>query len=121
MELSPLTPTPAPDASAVDIGPPIVGNERIPAGPAGVTVVYVVADLTVVLRVPPYALVIQFDPEAWAVGYGDGAVLVDHLSAGDHVVAEVVIVGVGGERQVGHHRAEMQHGRELDAELSGRV
>src|SRR5207247_2378837 len=35
------------------------------------------------------------------------------------VVGEVVVVGVGGEGQVGQHGAEMQHGGELDAELAG--
>ena len=51
----------------------------------------------------------------------DRAVLVLQLSALDDVVGQVVVVRVGGEGQVRHHRAQMQHRRELNAELAGGV
>ena len=44
-----------------------------------------------------------------------------NLPALDDVVGQVVIVRIGREGQVRHDRAQVQHRRELDAELAGRV
>ena len=60
-------------------------------------------------------------PRPGPVGHANRAVLVRHLAALDDVVGQVVIVRVGGEREIRHDGAEVQHRRELNAELAGRV
>jgi len=62
---------------------------------------------------------VERDAEAGTVGNRDRAVAISELAADDDVVDEMVVMRVGRVGQVGQHGAEMQHGRELDAELSG--
>ena len=69
--------------------------------------------------IPRDALAIERDAEAWGGRHGHRAVAVLSLAACDHVVHEVMVVRVGGEREVRDDRAEMQHRRELNAQLPG--
>jgi len=63
-------------------------------------------------------LAVQRNSKARAPRHGQAARFVSHLPARDHIVFEVVIVRIGGEGQVWNDRAQMQHGRELNPELS---
>ncbi len=62
---------------------------------------------------------VERDAEAGTVGNRDRAVAISELAADDDVVDQMVVMRVGRVGQVGQHGAEMQHGRELDAELAG--
>src|SRR5256886_12256206 len=69
----------------------------------------------VVLR---QAVAVELHAEPRSVRHGDRAVAVLQLAALDHVVEEVVVVGIRGEREVRDHGAQVQHGRQLDPQLA---
>jgi len=65
--------------------------------------------------------VVEFDAQAGGGGDLDFSILVFHEAALDDVALEMVIVGVGGEGEIGEGGGEVEHGGELDAELAGGV
>src|SRR5581483_12100348 len=90
---------------------------RHPVGTAGVAVVRVAADRAEQLVVRAQPVAVELDAQPRAAGHGDLAVDVAHESSLDDVVAEVMVVRVGRELQVGEEGAEVQHGGQLDAQL----
>jgi len=100
------------------VGPAIVRDERCPARPARVLIVRIGSKLAIEILVLGELVAVQPHAQPGGIGHANRAVLVCQLSAFDDIVFEVVIVGIGGERQVRHHRPQMQHRRELDAELA---
>src|SRR5665647_3396216 len=103
------------------IGPAVVGNDGCPAGAAGVPIVGVAAETLVEFAVLAQFFAIQLDAEAGLIGHTDPAVFVAHEATLNDVVRQVMVVGIGGEGEVGDDRAEMQHGGQLNAEFAGGV
>src|SRR6266542_3573057 len=103
------------------IGPLVIGNERIPAGPAGIAVVRIAAELTEKLVIARELVAVERDTETGRIGHGERAVAIDELAARNHVVGHVVIVRVGGVAEVCHDGTEVQHRRELDAQFARAV
>src|ERR1017187_4541670 len=98
------------------VGPAVVGNDGGPAGAAGILIVGVAAETLVELGVFAQFFAIELDAEAGLIGDADRAVLVAHEPALNHIVLQVMVVGIGGEGEVRDHGAEMQHGGELNAD-----
>ena len=101
------------------IGPVGARHLRKPVGPARVAVVGVAAELAGrAPRTRATRVAVEPHAEAGPVGHRDGAVTVGQLAAFDHVVGELVVVRVGAKVRFGQDRAEVQHRRELHAELA---
>src|SRR5450759_1401316 len=83
------------DRRVVRIGPLLVGDARVPAGPARVAVVRIAPQLLVERRVTRHSFRVQPDAEARPIRHGNGAVAIRKLAALDDVVGQVVVVGVG--------------------------
>src|SRR5689334_18113677 len=75
------------------IGPAGVGDERIPARPAGIPVVGVAAEPPVQLGVAADLVAVEPDAQARRGGHRDAAVAEGEPAALDHVVGEMMIVG----------------------------
>src|SRR3954471_23325994 len=103
------------------IGPAGIRHEWRPARAARILIVPVVAHLAVELRVFRELLPVEFYTKAGAVGNAHRPALVLQLPALDDVVNEVVIVRVGRKREVRDDSSEMQHRRQLNAELARRM
>src|ERR1035438_1241019 len=103
------------------IGPAVVGNERRPAGTAGIPIVGVAAEALVEFAVLAQFLAVKLDAEAGLIGHADRAVFVAHEAALNDIVPQVMVVGIGGEGEVGDDGAEMEHGGQLNAEFAGGV
>src|SRR5438105_11311051 len=77
------------------IGPVAIGNQRIPAGTAGIAIVRVAAELVEQCVIAHDLFAIERDAEARLVRYANRAVRIAHSSALDHIVDEMMIVRVG--------------------------
>ena len=71
--------------------------------------------------IPGHAVAIQRHAQPGGGRHRHRAVAIGPLAAHDHVVHEMMVVGVGGKGQVREDGAEVEHRCELDAELAGRV
>src|ERR1019366_10829452 len=89
------------------IGPAAVGDDRRPAGAAGIPIVGVAAEALVEFAVLVQFLAIKLDAEAGLIGHADSAVFVAHEAALNDIVPQVMVVGIGGEGEVGNDGAEM--------------
>src|SRR5688572_3053518 len=108
-------------ARVVWIRPPVVGNERRPTCAGRILVVGVAAQPLVEFRVFPNLFAVELHAQSRTGRHPDGSVFVFHQPAFDDVVRKLMIMSVGSKREVRDHGSKMQHRRELNAELSGRV
>src|SRR6185312_14081540 len=99
----------------------VVGNNRRPIRSPWVPVVWIITQALVQFTVLAQLVAVQLDAETWLRWNGDSAVLVAHRAALDDVISQVVIMGIRGEREVGEDGPQVQHGRQLDAKLPGRM
>src|ERR1039457_6120445 len=103
------------------ICPGVVGTHGCPAGAAGIPIIGVAAETLVEFAVLSQFLAIERDAETGSIRHADGAVFVAHEAALNDVVRQVMVVGVGGEREVGDDGSQVQHGGQLNAEFAGGV
>ena len=100
------------------IGPTVIGYNRRPAGARRILIVGISAQPRVQFFVFGQFVSIQLHPKARSGGHLDRAIVVLERTAFNDVIGEMVIMRVGGERQIRQDRAQMEHGGELDAEFA---
>src|SRR5919107_6257235 len=75
---------------------------------------YLPVQLRVLLQLHP----VEADAEPWSVRDAYVPFPVLELATLDHVVREVMVVGVGREGEVRHHGTEVEHGSQLNAQFT---
>src|SRR5688500_7490448 len=103
------------------IRPTIVGNSRCPTPTQRVLIVRITAEAFVQLSILAQLLTIELYPKPGSVGHSYLPIVVLHQTALDYVVSQVVIMRISGVGKIWDHGTEVQHGRKLDPELSGRM
>src|SRR5215472_13517353 len=82
------------------ISPSVVGDERRPAGPSRVLIVRISAQALIELMVLGKLVAVESHAQTRAIRHANRPAFVLHEAAFDDVVREVMIMGIGGERQV---------------------
>src|SRR5687768_10775102 len=108
-------------SSIIIICPAVVRHGRCPARTERVLVVRVAAEAFVELAVLGHLVAVQFYPEAGTGRHFYLPALVFHQSALDDVVDEMMVMRVRRVAEVRDDRTEMQHRRELNSKLAGRM
>jgi hypothetical protein len=98
-----------------------VWNQRCPSRSQWILIVWICAESLEELVVLCDAVAIELDTQTRRVRHRDRAVAICELSALDYIIHEMVVMRIGGERQVRHYRAQVKHRRELAAELARRM
>src|SRR3954471_16669479 len=97
------------------IGPAVVRHQRRPTWATRILIVPVVAQFAIEIRIFRQLVSVEPHAESWTVRHSNRASVVLQLSPLDDVVHQMVIMSIGGERQVRHNRAEVKHRGQLDS------
>src|SRR5215207_114445 len=99
----------------------LLGHQRVICWISGVPVVEITSQLPVQFRVLSQLVPVEADAEPRRLGDLDAAIPIVELSTLYDVVIEMMVVGVRREGEVWHHGPQVEHCRQLDAELPGGV